>query len=359
MKYFLPYDAQTISSNEETQIVIQQSNAYAAYLDTVRERLPASLRYITEHINFGDYQIQEANVDLPSATVLVKIMGETITFRAVEQEFLLRFVGVSNFTVTNPVRQDPAPFLAMALEVEIHEVEVIEPDSFEFRFLFHGRTEIAIRFKEFDYEIISVVSNDPNGGVGVKVADRIVEAEREARAGKLGVPTLREIATKSAEGDDITHYRLGRLAMSIGDYQLAVDQFTVAVDITPDHTSNRFALAKAKFAIQEYHDAFLLIQGVLTENPKHTGVLLYYVRILAAMEQWDVLATTCTEYVLSISGEVRLLYALALAETDRVEEAIAIYEPISKPIRNRNAALNKRVLSMLLPSRVEIHDEHM
>ncbi|MBC8138684.1 MAG: hypothetical protein H8F28_22620 [Fibrella sp.] len=145
----------------------------------------------------------------------------------------------------------------------------------------------------------------------------------------------------------LTHYRTGNVALDTGDYPLAVGEFTLALEGAPDHTPTRFALAKAKCMVQDYAGALSLINQILTEVPKHPGALLYYVRILGVTEQWNLLAHICTDAVLSVSGEVRFWLALALAETDRLEQARSVYESIRKSMRNRNAALDKRVSSVL------------
>ncbi|MBC7805262.1 MAG: hypothetical protein H7145_03840 [Akkermansiaceae bacterium] len=346
MKYYLPYDAQALGLDAITEIAIRQGNAYAAYLDTIREKLPPALRDIT-HINFGDYQPEKIAVDLPASTVTIHIMGETITFRRVEQVFLLRFSGVTRFDVSTALRQNPSPFLAYSLEVEVHEVELIEPGFFEFRFAFHGRTEMAIRFKEFTYEIIDAGDVDQYGRSGEAVADPVVEAERLARTTKWDPRILTEIASQVAGGDAFTHYRLGKLALETGDYPLAVGQLTLAMECDPDHRSTRFALAEGKYEVHEYTDALSLIDTIRAQSPNHTGALLYHVRILGATGQWDALTRFCTESVMSVSGEVPLWLALALANTNRTKEAEVLYESISKLIRNKNAALNKRVHSAL------------
>lgn len=329
------------------EIVRDQKIAYAAYFNSIRERLPLPLRYISEKINFGDYQLEELDADLAASIVSLRIMGETITYLSQEKTFHLRFSGVSRFVVTNPLQQDPTSFPASVLEVEIHEVEVIESDSFELRFLFHGRTEIAIRFKEFAYEVVPGNDADKISAISVGVTEQVDSILGDARSGKLDAQSLEELMAQCAVGNSHVHYRLGVLASEGGYYSLAVEQFTLAAKGVPDHTPTRFALAKAKFAIQEYADALSLIQNILTEIPNHPGALLYYVRILAATEQWEFLTCICTQDVLAVSGEVRLWYALALAELGQGDEARAVYESISKSIRNRNAALNKRVLSML------------
>jgi tetratricopeptide (TPR) repeat protein len=116
---------------------------------------------------------------------------------------------------------------------------------------------------------------------------------------------------------------------------------------TLDDGPSLFDQAKAKSEAQEYDQALNLLQTLLAEKPKHPGALLHYVRILGTTRQWDVLAQFCTDEVLAVSGEVRLWHVLALAGSDRRPEALARYEAISRPIRNRNAVLDKRAAFVL------------
>ncbi len=343
MKFYLPYETDPPGIDTTWEQARRQGNAYAAYLNTVRERLPAPLRYITEKINFGDYLLEELDVDLPVATVSLRIMGETITYLSEEKTFLLRFSGVTRCAVTNA--GPPGSFLAHSLEGANHEVEVIEPDMFEFRLLFHGGAEIAVRFREFAYEVIP----DSNGSTGIspELAEQVADIVTEARTGKLDENVLRELMTRCAVGGSQVHYNLGRLAMDGGYYSLAVEQFTLAAEAVPDHTPTRFLLAKTKFLAHDYPGALHLIEEILREIPNHPGALLYRVRLFGVMERWDELSAFCTDDVLTVSGEVRLWQALALANTNRMDEARSVYQSISKPIRNKNPALNKRVLSLV------------
>jgi tetratricopeptide (TPR) repeat protein len=344
MKFYIPYYPESLTPDEETQVVTRQHNAYAAYLDTIRERLPASLRYIAEKIHFGDHLLQELTVDLPAATVSLRIMGQTVTHLSEEKTLQLRFGGVARCAVTNAV--SPRLFGSKSLEGEMHEVELIEPDMFEFRLRFHGGAEIALRFREFDFEIIP----DEYGSIGLspEVAEEVANVATAIGQGKLETDVVRNLFAKCSDGNGNVQYQLGRMALDGGYYPLAVEQFTRASEKTAHYNlATLFYLAKARFHMQDYTGAFPLIDELLRESPRHPGALLYRVYLLGATEQWEQLAAFCTGDVLTVSGEVRLWQALALANTNQLDEARSIYQSISKRIRNRNAALNKRVLSIV------------
>lgn len=343
MKYFLSSNSgEDLGTSFET--ATEQKHAYALYLDSIREKLPPSLLYIIEKVYFADHQVQQIGVDTSASSVRITVTGETSMHR-MDQTYILCFSGVSYFNISNPLQGDTAQVRTF-LEVTQHEIEAVEPDSFEYRLAFVGKTELAIRFNKFHYEIISRDGDGKNEGVSLEIEELLVQVENAARVGSVPKPhVLRELAQKSSTGNSYTHYRLGEMAMTAGDYDLAAEQLILAVEMAPDHTPTRFALAKAKYLLHEYQHALYLIENILAENPSHPGALLYYVRISAATEQWDVLEQFCTKEVLSVSGEVRLWQVLSLVKTGQASKAETIYQSISKSIQNKNAQLNKRILS--------------
>ncbi len=342
MKYF------GISSNDQDNNaeIARRRNDYYSYLDVVREKMPENLWHVAQHVNFGDHDVHELNADLSRSTVTVKVNGET-SMRSPEQTYTLDFSGVTYFDIVNPLQvQNPLLSATAAFEVANHEVEVINSDDFEFRFVFHSQVEMRIRFKYFGYEITSDI--ETGNGTNILFEEMVSKAEEDARIGNLSeVRAMLPLATKLLGGHASSHYRLGNLALTIDDYNSALTQFLLALEIDADHIPSQFALAKLKYSTQNYADALFFLKKITTENPNHPGALLYYVRVLGAMEDWPMLVQLCTEPVQAVSGEVRLWYTLALASTNKIDEAKHVYKFISKAIRNRNSILNKRILSAL------------
>ncbi len=271
MKFFVPDGAEPDDLEAATQTAIRQGSAYAAYLAEVRERLPEALRYIAEWINFGDSLLEELDVDLEAAAVTLRIGGETITFLSEEKTFRLRFGGVTRCVVTNA--GECGGSRANSLEAEIHEVELIAPDLFEFRLLFHGRAEIAVRFREFGWEVVP----DEHGNVGLslEVAEEIAGVATDVAKGKLDARVLRDLLAKCAGGNAYVHYRLGKMALDGRYYALTAEQFRLSLASAPDHSPTRFQLARTLYLAGDYAGASPHLDAVLRENPTHPGALRY------------------------------------------------------------------------------------
>jgi hypothetical protein len=73
MKFYVYEETDPNDPDAAWQSAARQGNAYSAYLASVRERLPEPLWYIAERINFGDYLLEELDIDLESSTVTLRI----------------------------------------------------------------------------------------------------------------------------------------------------------------------------------------------------------------------------------------------------------------------------------------------
>lgn len=168
MRFFFPYINESMSTDECWRIATDQMNQYYSYLSSIQGVIPPSLYYVAEHINFGDYRIEEISADFINRSLSLKIIGQVIV-SGVERYFHLNYREVSAFSIVNRSDKETSSCI-YDYEISTDELELVDPQQliFEHRFIFVNRTELVVRFQKFVYKEIDLVC-ESNQGTEVSV----------------------------------------------------------------------------------------------------------------------------------------------------------------------------------------------
>ncbi len=126
---------------------------YKNYLTSIKSKLPPSFISFEEKYFLHDATLLQLNLNKDVLTIDLYAYESVDGKTGEEKTIQLQYEGVTNFSSkTNPDQSLPGPEGYGDLGYD--EIEVLEGNIFEHRFLFSSGIEMSVRFSNFAFEVL-------------------------------------------------------------------------------------------------------------------------------------------------------------------------------------------------------------
>ncbi len=154
-----------------------------------------------------------------------------------------------------------------------------------------------------------------SGGEPGAVIPSVVDSILRQSDTRVGAKLLESLAGRYPENAD-TQYGIGRLALSKGDREMAMQAFDRALAIDPDNVETLLARARMQLSVGQGDDALIPLTDYLSRSPDDLSAQLGYARLLIENGKVERAADQLEIIYTKFSGDADALYTAGLLALD-------------------------------------------